>query len=85
MVLKQESVGLKKQFGERLRQLRKQRGHTQETLSESMDVTVETISNLERGIHGPSFETLERLIHALNFPAYQFFRFEPNTNLPDIL
>ncbi|HEX7762833.1 MAG TPA: helix-turn-helix transcriptional regulator, partial [Cellvibrio sp.] len=45
---------LKKQFGKRVQQLRQARKITQEELAEKVGVSIESISNIERGIHGPS-------------------------------
>ena len=44
---------LKKKFGRRLRMLRKQQGFTQEQLAEKTELTIESISNIERGLFGP--------------------------------
>lgn len=60
---------LKAQFGKRLKQLRRKSGLNQAQLAEKIDVTVETISNMERGIHGPKFDKLEKLAQVLNIPA----------------
>ena len=56
---------LRKKFGNRLKQLRKYRGLTQEQLAERLDLSVEMVSFMERGIHAPSFETLGRLSEVL--------------------
>ncbi|HWV15357.1 MAG TPA: helix-turn-helix transcriptional regulator, partial [Cellvibrio sp.] len=44
---------LKKQFGRRLQRLRVSAKVTQEQLADNVGVTIESISNIERGIHGP--------------------------------
>jgi transcriptional regulator with XRE-family HTH domain len=66
---------LRLQFGRRLRQLRRQKDMTQEQLAEAVGVSVEFLSNLERGINAPSFETLEKLAQALSVPVMELFRF----------
>ncbi|WP_331351771.1 helix-turn-helix transcriptional regulator [Cellvibrio sp. UBA7671] len=71
-----ESTSLKKQFGKRLQQVRSSRGLTQEELAEKVGLTIESISNIERGIHGPSFDNLEKITTALNVPAKSLFEFE---------
>lgn len=48
-------------FGRRLQALRRERGLTQEQLAELIDRSVDTISNIERGIAQPSYETLRRI------------------------
>jgi len=47
---------LRSQFGQRLRKLRRERDLTQEQLAEAVGVSVEFLSNTERGINAPSFE-----------------------------
>ena len=46
------------QIGNRISQLRKERGMTQETLAERLDVTVKHISAVERGISSLSLEKM---------------------------
>lgn len=62
-------------FGRRLRQLRRQKNITQERLAESIGVSVDLISNIERGVNSPSFETLEKLAETLEVPAKELFDF----------
>ena len=52
---------LRVQFGRRLRQLRRQKDMTQEQLAEAAGISVDRLSNIERGVNAPSFETLEKL------------------------
>lgn len=49
----------------RVRAYRLERKLTQEQLAESVDRSVETISNLERGVSFPSDGTLQRLAESL--------------------
>ena len=70
-------MDLKTNFGKQLKQLRINADLTQSQLAEACDVSIDTISNIERGIHGPRFELLERLTISLNIPAYALFTF-PN-------
>ena len=69
---------LRVQFSKKLRDLRKQRGITQEQLAEMASISVDFLSLVERGINAPSFETLEKLACALNVPVKQLFNFEPS-------
>ncbi len=66
---------LRAKFGRRLRELRKQKDLTQEQLAEAAQISVEFLSNMERGVNAPSFETLERLAMALNVDVKEFFTF----------
>lgn len=69
-------MSLKKQFGKRLQQLRQARKMTQEELAEQVGISIESVSNIERGIHGPSFDNLEKIIAALHVPANALFDFD---------
>lgn len=48
-------------FGELLAQLRKEKGILQKELATYLNVTVATISNYEKGVHSPDYETLVKL------------------------
>lgn len=56
-------------FGRRLRELRKERGLTQEALAESADLSGNYISDLELGLKVPSLTILIRLSQALDVAA----------------
>jgi transcriptional regulator with XRE-family HTH domain len=62
-------------FGRRLQYLRKQKNITQEQLAEAIGVSVDLISNIERGVNAPSFKTIEKLSEALNIPPKELFDF----------
>lgn len=66
---------LKAQFGARLKLLRTGKGLTQEQLADATDLTIESISNMERGIFGPRFDNLERIAAALDVKVQQLFEF----------
>jgi transcriptional regulator with XRE-family HTH domain len=65
----------KEKFGKKLRFFRRQKDLTQEQLAEAIGVSVEFISNIERGINAPSFETLEKLCEALQLLPKELFDF----------
>ena len=66
---------MRETFRHRLRNIRKNRGLSQEQLATKAERSVEAISNLERGLNLPSFETLEELAQALEVPMRDFFEF----------
>jgi transcriptional regulator with XRE-family HTH domain len=66
---------LRKNFGLRLRDIRVQRGMTQERFAELLNISVDFLSLVERGISAPSFETLERIGKCLRMPVAQLFTF----------
>jgi transcriptional regulator with XRE-family HTH domain len=72
---------LRKQFGTHLRQIRAQRGMTQERFAETLNLSVDFLSLVERGISAPSFETLERVAKRLKMPVADLFKFGNDAHL----
>lgn len=64
---------LKVLFGQNVANRRRELGLSQEAIAEATGVTVETISHIERGIHGPRFGLLELLASELDTEAYRLF------------
>lgn len=56
----------KKTIGKRIREARKAKGMTQEELAESISKTIETVSNIERGVKLPGLSTLEDIRKVLD-------------------
>lgn len=66
-------MALRHHVGRRIRDLRRASGLTQEVLADRIGKAVQSISAIERGAYGPSFETIEALAAAFNVaPAYLF-------------
>lgn len=61
-------------FGTILRELRKLRDLTQEDLALRTDRSLDAVSQWERGVYWPNFETLVRLGKALDVPVRVFFQ-----------
>lgn len=53
-------------IGERIHKAREKAGYTQEKLAEKIEVSVQYISDLERGVVGTSIQTLIKICHALS-------------------
>jgi transcriptional regulator with XRE-family HTH domain len=68
-------ASLKIEFGKKLKIIRKQAGLTQEQLAENIGVSIESISNMERGLHSPSFNNLEKIAVAINVKVKELFEF----------
>jgi len=66
---------LRKKFGKRLRQIRLGRRMTQEQFAETLDISVDFLSLIERGRNAPSFETLDRIAKRLKMPVAALFDF----------
>jgi len=60
-------------FGNKLKELRMQKKLTQEALGDFAGVSANAIGQFERGIMYPNFETLYRIILALDVDANLFF------------
>lgn len=67
---------LRKKFGQRLRSIRDQRRMTQERFAEVLEMSVDFLSLIERGISAPSFETLERIAKRLKLSVADLFTFD---------
>jgi transcriptional regulator with XRE-family HTH domain len=69
---------LRKLFGKKLRSFRKHRGMTQEQFAELLDISVDFLSLMERGLNAPSFESIEAFSITLGIPVRDFFDFAPD-------
>jgi transcriptional regulator with XRE-family HTH domain len=67
---------LAKLIGSRIREIRKQKGMTQEELGEKASIHYSNIGGAERGVRNISLETLEKIIFALGMTPADFFRFQ---------
>lgn len=70
---------LKQKFGRRLREIRAQRRMTQEQFAETLDVSVDFLSLIERGRNAPSFETLDKIAKRLRMSVADLFSFSNRT------
>lgn len=68
-----------KNVGEQIRTLRKERGLTQEILSEETDLSPSYISDVERGERNISLGSLEKIIIALGVMPGDIFDFKNET------
>jgi len=79
---------IKKLLGERIREIRKSKGFTQEQLAEMVGVEPRHISRVEGGYNSPSIERLAKISEALGVPINEFFNFmhldTPAKRLSDI-
>jgi transcriptional regulator with XRE-family HTH domain len=66
-------MDVKERIAMRIRSIRKRRGLSQEALAALIDRSPDTISNLERSISIPTYETLDALAKGLNVPLADFF------------
>jgi transcriptional regulator with XRE-family HTH domain len=66
-----------KLFGKRVRAARKAAKLTQEEVAEKLNIHLNHLSQIERGVGRPSFDLIFDLAHVLTVPALNFFIFEP--------
>lgn len=66
---------LRRLFGRRLKELRTEKGFNQLYLGTLAGVSEDFISQVERGINTPSFETIEALASALGIDVAALFTF----------
>jgi len=71
--------GLREKFGNRLKAIRLAKKMSQEEFSEVLDISVDFLSLIERGINAPSFENLEVFSTQLGMPVHELFVFEETT------
>jgi len=68
-------ASLREQFGRKLKAIRLGRQMSQEQFSELLDISVDFLSLIERGINAPSFENLEVFSRQLGVPVSELFVF----------
>lgn len=75
---------LHRALGRRLKELRRQKGLSQEELAGRIGMSVDAISNVERGVTFTTLDTLVKVAAALEVSLVTFFDIEPQaeTTLP---
>jgi len=66
-------MALRHQVGLRIRDLRKAAGLKQGPLAERIEKSTPAVSDIERGVYAPNFETIEAISKALNAPPSLMF------------
>ncbi len=61
-------------MGDRVQDTRKNRGLTQEQLAEKVDISVEYMSQIERGLKTPSMQVFIKLVEVLDVSADYLLR-----------
>ncbi len=73
---------MSKDFGNRVKEARKQAGYTQSQLAEKLDVSVNHISALERGVYETRTDTLRRMAIVLGTTTDYLIFGNPDANSP---
>ena len=63
-----------KDFGDRLRELRKQRGYSQEGFAHAVDLDRTYIGGIERGERNPGLKVIIKIADALELHPTELFR-----------
>lgn len=69
---------LREKFGNRVKTIRLARSMSQEQFAELLEISVDFLSLIERGINAPSFENLEVFSTQLGIPVHELFVFDDN-------
>lgn len=72
-------MSLPETVGNRIRELRKAKGWTQEQLAEAAGLHYSYIGGVERGDRNISLETLEKIMNGLQVPAEDIFKFKEDS------
>lgn len=74
----------KELLGKRIKELRKQRGYTQDFLAEKLKIEPRQLSKLETGKHYPSFETIIALLETFNITFEELVSYEHLQNTENV-
>ncbi len=69
-------INFKEAFGKNLKEIRKSKGITQESLAEMIGIHPRQVSKIETGEHFPNSTTLENICVALSISPRELFNFE---------
>lgn len=66
-------MGIKKELGKKIKNIRISKGYTQEKLSEMVDISQRALSSIELGENFVTADTLDKLLCALEITAEELF------------
>lgn len=75
----------RKTLGQRIKELRKRKGISQEKLAELVGLEPPSICNIETGRNYPTFQNLEKIIDVLDVNFLDVFKFEQHQNPNDLI
>jgi transcriptional regulator with XRE-family HTH domain len=67
-------ISIKKQLGLRIKQIRQQRGYSQEQFAEKLGIAPRTLCGIELGKNFFTADTLEKILEALEITPQDLFR-----------
>ena len=74
-----------KNFGRRLKEIRKAKGLTQSQLAELSNIEVMSISRIENGTHFPKKENIESFAKVLKVEVKDLFDYKTNTTKKELI
>lgn len=75
-MVKEKDILFLKQFGKRLKVLRKEKGISQAQLAFEADIQISQISRIERGLINTTIANANLIARILDLPLSTFFEFE---------
>ena len=76
---------LKNKLGKRIKELRKQKGYTQEKFAEKIGMATSSFGYLETGKFYPAPENIEKIAKALGVQVHDLFNFKDINNKDELL
>lgn len=70
------SMDVKAEYGKKVKEIRKKKGVSQESLADLAGLDRTYISDIENGKRNVSLETIFKIAEALNIPVVEFFEFK---------
>lgn len=74
-----------KLFGTRIKELREEKGLTQEDLAELIGVEYQTINRIENGVYFTNYSNLEKLAKAFNVSIDELFNYSHIKKKPKLI
>ena len=78
-------MNVKKELGEKIKQLRKNKNLTQEQLAEMININQRNLAAIEAGVNFVKSETLEKLLLALNTTTEELFTNDYMQDIPHLI
>ena len=75
---------IQQQLGQKIKELRKIKGYSQEQFAEKIDIATNTLSSIERGNAFMTAPTLEKIIEVLNVTPKDLFSFDEDLDNEDM-
>lgn len=84
-VVKRGIMDIKILLGRRIKELRKAKNITQESMAEIIGIDTVSVSNIERGKYYPTAENLNKIMNILKVEPHELFSIEHNASENDLL